>query len=213
MEGDCGSSSSSHCEYNVYLSLAYPINSYSKFVTVGLYKELNYEPGVLFTNGKKKRILLDFSEWNYLMIFREQLLSSMLLYEEGENRENKKSVMISHHFGKTFVRINGSKNETFVFTEPEWMRFGYLLTVLKKYLIRLFYDQDHFKSYINQVVAKGCYVPPSFFFPSFFRLECSRHDQQLTFDRLYDELVLEGKVEGEFQKINVLDADMCHSEK
>ena len=78
MEGDCGSSSSSHCEYNVYLSLTYPINSYSQFVTVGLFKKLNYEPGVLFTNGKKKRILLDFSEWNYLLIFREQLLSSML---------------------------------------------------------------------------------------------------------------------------------------
>lgn len=178
---------------HVYLSLVYSIN-YCKSVTVGLFNELNYEAGVLFTN-KKRRVLLDFSEWNYLMIFHDRKPSCMLLHEEGEVRANNKRVIRKHHFGQEFVHIEGSsKDEKFVFSEAEWTRFDSLLKLLKKYVVRLFYDQEHFKSYIHQVVTTGQYVPPTFFFPCFFRIENSRHDQQLTFDRLYDELVMEGKV-------------------
>ena len=95
----------------------------------------------------------------------------MLLCEEDEERENKKSVTIKRNFGQTFVRIEDSKNEKFVFTETEWKRFNNLLTILKKYIVRLFYDQSHFQSYINRVTSSGCYVPPSFFFPSFFEVK------------------------------------------
>lgn len=142
------------------------------------------------------------------MQFRERKIDTSLC-EEGEERENKKSVMIKQHFGKTFVLIEDSKCEKFVFNEAEWTRFESLLKLLNKHVVRLFYDQEHFKSYINQVVTMGRYVPPSFYFPCFFRCETSRHDQQLTFDRLYDELVVEGRV-GELEN-PVFDMNTSHS--
>lgn len=159
MEGD-GRYKGEH----IYLSLVYPINA-SKFVTVGLFEEHNYEMGVLFTqtNGnKQRRMLLEFSEWNYLLIFRERN-TCMLLCEEDEERENKKSVTVKRNFGRSFVQITDSKNGKFVFGETEWTRFNSLLTLLNKYIVRLFYDQEHFKSYINQVVSMARYVSPSFF--------------------------------------------------
>lgn len=198
---------------HIYLSLTYPIN-YCKSVTVGLFKDLEYEAGVLLSN-KKRRILLEFSEWNYLMLLRGNKIetpSCMLLCEEDEDRSNKKRVIIKRYFGIKFIQIEDSKNEKFVFSETEWTRFVSLLKLLNKHLVRLFYDQEHFKSYINQVVSMGRYVPPTFFFRGFFRGENTRYDQQLTFDRLYDELVMEGQVGEIFELQNhVLDTNTDHS--
>ena len=174
----------------IYLSVTYPIG-FTKFVTVGLFEKQNYEVGVLLNNGiKKTQILLDFSEWNYLLLLKK-CNTRFLMCEEGEEHVNKKCIS---NYRKSCVRIKDN-NKSYVFNETEWSCFNKILPILTKYIVRLFYDQDHFKSYINEVTMKKCYVPPSFFFPSFFSCEEStRRDQQLMFDRLYDELVMGGKV-------------------
>lgn len=180
MEGSCD---------GVYLSLVYPIGV-TKFVTVALFEEHGYKVGVCFTRGKK-RCLLDFDEWNYLIIFLTGTLTHMSLHEEHEERENKKIV----NRNKGYVHITDSVGNKFCFNHNEWMCFIGLIPLLTKYVVRLFYDQDYFKSYIDQVVATGSYVSPTFFFPTFFiEPQHSRLDNQLTFDRLYDELVMHGKV-------------------
>lgn len=181
------------------MSLTYPIG-FTKSVTVGLFENKNYEVGVLFTNCiKKTQILLDFSEWNYLLIFQKCNIP-FLLCEEGEEKLNKKHVS---KYRKSYIQIKDN-NTSFLFNEAEWLRFTNILPILTKYIVRLFYDQDHFKSYIKQVIEKKCYIPPSFYFPSFFRNESSC---QLTFDRLYDELVMGGKVGETLQINNFVDAN------
>ena len=175
----------------VYLSLVYPINTI-KSVTVGLFEKFNFEVGVLFTqHGKKSHILLDFNEWNCLLLFNNHNTpSSSFLCEENVERENKTTVKRT----RSFLQITDSNNVKFVFNKSDLTRFADIQRLLSKYIVRLFYDQDHFKLYINQVVTQKRYVQPYFFFPSYFRGETDRHDQQLTFDRLYDELVMYGRV-------------------
>lgn len=188
-------------EGGIYLSLAYPILG-NKYVTVGLIEERNYEVGVSFTRHKGNGMILEFSEWNYLMTFHERKMQQMMMCDE-----NKKSVLVKRNFGKQFVQINDNKNR-FVFNELEWTCFTSLIPLLNKYIVRLFYDQKHFKSYIEQVVSTASYVPPEFYFPSFFtEPKHSRLDQQLTFDRLYDELLMSGKV-GEKVEIPVFTNDL-----
>ena len=143
----------------VYLSLVYPINTI-KTVTVGLFEQLNFEVGVLFTHhGKNSHILLDFAEWNYLLQFINHNSSPSFLCEEGEVRENKKIVKRT----RLCIQITDSNKINFVFNQTDWTRFTDLQKLLSKYIVRLYYDQEHFKSYINQVVSEERYVPPSFF--------------------------------------------------
>lgn len=52
-------------------------------------------------------MLLEFFEWNCILIFHD--LSS-LLCEKDEERENKKSMMIKLTFGRLFIQIEDSKN-------------------------------------------------------------------------------------------------------
>ena len=186
---------------HVYLPLAYPILN-SKYVTVGLIEDTKYEVGVLFTQHKRNRMLLDFPEWNYLMIFHERNLKHMQMCEEGEERENKKIVKRTR---KNFVHIIDSSTNRFVFSNSEWVYFSSLLQLLNKYIIRLFYDQEYFKSYIEGVVTAGAYVEPQFYFPTFFNTTTgNRLDNQLTFDRLFDELRMRGKVVGGLEKADVI---------
>ena len=176
---------------HIYLALAYPILT-NKYVTVGLIEDRNYEVGVLFSQHKRKSILLEFFEWNELMIFHERNLQHILMCEEENDKcENKKSLKRTKHF----VQLNDSTGNRLLFSETEWTCFCNLIPLLNKYIIRLFYDQEYFQSYINQVLSTGSYVSPTFYFPTFFiESKPSRLDNQLTFDRLYDELLMRGKV-------------------
>ena len=179
-----------HRGEHIYLALTYPILT-NKYVTVGLIEDRNYEVGVLFSQYKRAGVLLEFFEWNYLKIFHDRNLQHILMCEEGEERENRKSLKRT----KNFVQIKDSTGNRLLFNESEWTRLCSLLPLLNKYVVRLFYDQEYFQSYINQVVSTDSYVSPTIYFPTFFtEPRHSRLDHQLTFDRLYDELRMRGKV-------------------
>lgn len=63
----------------VNLSLVYTINRV-KTITVGLFEQLNFEVGILFTqHSKKQHILLDFTESNYLLLFNDRKTRSSFL--------------------------------------------------------------------------------------------------------------------------------------
>lgn len=89
----------------VYLSLVYPINTI-KTVTVELFEQLNFEVEVCFTqHGKNSRILLDFIEWNYLLLFSNGNTSCSFLCKENKEGENKKQSNAHDHLLKLPIAV------------------------------------------------------------------------------------------------------------
>ena len=61
-----------------------------------------------------------------------------------------KSVIVRH-----CVHVKDTANNSVAIRACEWTRFAKLLPVFHKYVVRLFYEQKHLKSYIDRVVTTG----------------------------------------------------------
>lgn len=81
------------------------------------------------------------------------------------------------------MQIKNNKNFKSKFHEREWICLISLTPTRCKYVFYLFYKYSYFKSYTDYVLTTGQYV-------------FSRNDNcnNTTYDRMYDELLINGKV-------------------
>lgn len=177
---------------HVYLRLMYPL-AVNKYVTVGLFEERNYEVCVRFNVDTRRfvgsSVLLDLADWNFLMLIQQRITNALqqgcktakFTCEDANGEEEEYQKLKCITVKQSHVHMKDNKNNVIVFSASDWFCFASLSHILSKYVTRLFYDQQNLKSYIDQVVSTGEYVfPPSIL-------------DNIMYDRLYDELVMNGK--------------------
>lgn len=184
---------------HVYVSLAYPLSN-SKYLTVGLFEQRNYDVCFCITSVGTQRcshqVLIDFSEWIYLMTFRERISDGLqhhtksvkILFTSNctNNNEQLKSVTVKERkCGDTYVCIQTNKKTQFCLTAKEWYCCISLLPILNKYSFRLYEEQKNLKYYIENVLTLGQIMIPS-----------NTTLDSITYGRLYDELLLNDKTIG-----------------
>lgn len=150
------------------LQLMYPLNSNnSKFVSVGLFKELNYHPGILFfKQGIKRFILLDEVQFHELYTLDEAIVRSI-------NNTNTNVIARTKFqlFGGVNINVKTIfyvphvemkwKHGSIILSPDEWFNFMKYLPCLKEYLERFTYHKYHIIEYINNILfSGGNYVPP-----------------------------------------------------
>ena len=176
---------------HVYLSLTYPL-SHSKYLTVGLFKQRDYDICFCINSVGTQRVLIDLSEWFYLMTFRERISDGLQHHTKGvkilftclDDNVRLKSVTVkTRKSGDSYVCIQTNRKTHFCLSAKEWCSCIKLLPILNKYGFRLYEEQSTLKNYIERVLTLGQTTIPA-----------NTTLDSITYGRLYDELLLNEKV-------------------
>lgn len=135
-------------DLTAFLRIVYPLNGiHTKFVHVGLYKQFNYEPGVLFVKqGHKDFVLLDKDMFRKLTQVTESI---DFILQSTQNTNLKKNVARTYDFAdfqikiktvssKPHVNINvWNSAEKIILTLEEWKTFARYLPCIQRYIEHL----------------------------------------------------------------------------
>lgn len=170
-------------DLTAFLKVMYNVNQiFSKFVTVGLFKEFDFHLGVLFhKQGNRKYVLLSHAQFCEL-----QDAAASITYAVRNKIEKRRfeffwgKVIIRNIYFKRHVEIQDSTNKTsIIFTEQEWVDFVSILPCISRYVEQLTSVETYLIEHIDRVLhSESVYVPPP---------------QQVNgwdADRLHDEIVL-----------------------
>lgn len=168
-----------------FLRVMYNLNAiYSKFVTVGLFKEFDFRLGVLFhKQGNRKYVLMDRTQFAELDKEEPSITFALRNIKAIKKRKFDVSglkVIIRNIYFKPHVEIRDlARKSCFLFTEQEWTAFVNLSPCVSRYVEQLSNYEGDLVEHIERVMrSDSVYVPPP---------------QRLTgwdADRLQDEVVM-----------------------
>lgn len=166
-------------DLTAFLRIFYPLNGiHTKCVHVGLYKQFNYEPGVLFVKqGHKDFVLLDQDMFRKLRQVTEII---DFILKSTQNTNLKKNLVRTYYFAEFQIKIKTVSSkphvwnsvEKIILTLKEWNTF--YLPCIQRYIEHLDAKGSFMVKHIDHVMKKDRFYthPP----------------QQL--DRLQDEVVV-----------------------
>lgn len=184
-------------DLTAFLKVTYNVNwDFTKFVTVGLFKEYEFHLGALFhKQGNRRYVLVDYAQFLELEKLASSVTYALTLKSVGDNDiDNKQQkqfnvsggikIVLRKTYGRSYVEIKDTKRKTRVsFSENEWMNFVDILPCICRYVEKITCVESYWIEHIERVMrSNSVYVPPP---------------QQVNgwdADRLHDEIVVYKKV-------------------
>lgn len=148
-----------------FLKVTYNVNPlFSKFATVGLFKDLEYKVGVLLhKQGMRKYILMDSAQFSDIRAL-EKTITYAINHKSSTRRFDAPGLTytIRYVYYLPNIEVKDPKNKiSFMFSMQEWLSFVALMPCIDMYIQRLSCVESYLIEHIDRVMrSDSVYVPP-----------------------------------------------------